>query len=226
MKAVQVIKVDENLTPQELAKQLKKPEGDTRKIVGDGMNKSNLHINTNAFNLLDLNENDSVLEVGFGNGKLIPELFKRANNITYCGLDLSATMVDEATTFNSDLVKDGTVELLEGNINQLCYRTNTFDKIVTVNTLYFWDKPEEVMQELKRVLKPNGKLVIGIRDKDLVKEMPFTKFGFTLYKGTEAVELAKSADFKSVELINKDEPEIEVNGEVYFLTGSFLVIEK
>ena len=55
MIAVQVIKVDENLTPQELAKQLKKPEGDTGKIVGDGMNKSNLHINTNAFDLLDLN---------------------------------------------------------------------------------------------------------------------------------------------------------------------------
>jgi ubiquinone/menaquinone biosynthesis C-methylase UbiE len=226
MKTQQVIKVEESLTPQELAKHLREPEGETGKVVGDGMNKSNYYINTNAFDLLELEKNESILEIGFGNGKLIPEFFKRENTIDYCGVDLSATMLEEASIFNADLVNSGTVELLQGNINQLCYADNTFDKIVTVNTLYFWDKPQEIIQELKRVLKPNGKLVIGIRDKELVKEMPFTKFGFTLYSGTEAVKLLKTGSFKSVELTTKEEPEIEFDNEKYTLVGSFIIAIK
>ena len=222
MKSQQTVNLKTTLEPQELAKHLRQPQGETGKLVGDEMNKGNYYINTNAFDRLELDENDTILEIGFGNGKLLPELLKRSTNLRYCGVDLSETMVEEATIFNQDVIKEGSVELLQGSINQLCYLDNTFDKIVTVNTLYFWDKPQEVIQELKRVLKPNGKLVIGFRDKDLVNEMPFTKSGFTLYKGNEAIDLVKTGGFHSVELITKSEPEIEFEGGKHTLIGSFI----
>tara|TARA_B100000809_G_scaffold239100_1_gene260373 strand:- start:6002 stop:6682 length:681 start_codon:yes stop_codon:yes gene_type:complete len=223
MKPQQIINLKEQLEPQDLAKHLRQPQGETGKIVADEMNKSNHYINTNAFDLLELKPNEYLLEIGFGNGKLIPELYNREKTINYCGVDLSETMVEEATDFNNELIKKGVVELLQGSINQLCYLDNTFDKIVTVNTLYFWDKPQEIIQELKRVLKPNGKLVIGIRDKELVKAMPFTKFGFALYSGNEAINLVQTGSFQSIELITKREPEIEVDGSKFSLVGSFIV---
>lgn len=226
MKNQQENTTKEPLPPEVLAKHLRQPEGETGKLVGDEMNKSNYYINTNAFDLLNLTKNDSMLEIGFGNGKLIPELFDRAPNLNYCGVDLSETMVQEASVANADLIKKGSVELMQGAINQLCYLDNFFDKIITVNTLYFWDHPEQVIQELYRVLKPKGTLIIGFRDKELVKAMPFTKFRFTLYSGEEAKSLVQTGNFQSTKLTTKEEPEIEFGDEKFILTGSFIIAQK
>ncbi len=218
--------LQEQLSPEELAKQLREPEGEKGIAVGEEMNKGNYYINVNSFGLLDLREGESVLEVGFGNGKLIPEVLKRARSVIYCGVDYSETMVDEAKRNNTAKIQLGVIELIHGTIEELYYRNETFDKIVTVNTLYFWDNPAKALYELKRVLKPGGVLVIGFRDRDLVKNMPFTKFGFTLYSGEEAIKIVKDADFGSVKLETKVEPEIEFNGQKFELTGSFIVARK
>ena len=63
----------------------------------------------------------------------------------------------------------------------------SFDKIFTVNTLYFWKEPNTFLEEIYRVLRNNGTFVLTFGHKDFMSNLPFTQYGFQLYH-TEDVE--------------------------------------
>ena len=42
---------------------------------------------------------------------------------------------------------------------------------MTVNTVYFWPQLDPVLAELRRVLRPGGRLVIGIRDPSVMRRL-------------------------------------------------------
>ena len=48
-----------------------------------------------------------MLEIGFGNGKLLPDLISVAPDILYDGIDRSELMVAQAACFNQPLVQAG-----------------------------------------------------------------------------------------------------------------------
>ena len=52
--------------------------------------------------------------------------------------------------------------------------------MITVNTLYFVPNLEHALDELARVLRESGRLVIGIGDADAMSELAFTAHGFRL----------------------------------------------
>lgn len=212
---------EQKLSPEELAKHLRQPDGEIGVAVGNEMNKGNIHINMNSFKLLNIENADTILEIGFGNGKLIENILSLGKNLRYVGIDYSQTMVEEAKMHNGNLIESGTIELHQGNIDNLPFDNNSFDKIVTVNTLYFWDDPKKTLSELKRVVKPGGRVVIGFREKNQVESLPFTNFGFTLYNNEDVLQELKKSDFQNIEIINIEEPSINFNGNTHVLTGSF-----
>ena len=91
---------DNKLSPQELAKHLRRPEGETGKAVGIQMNKGNKHICLNSYKILNAQDGERILEIGMGNGYFISDLFQMADNIKYIGLDFSPTMIEEAKNIN------------------------------------------------------------------------------------------------------------------------------
>ena len=81
------------LPAAEIAAQLARPTGETGVAVADYMNQINARLTNAAYQLLRLPPDGRVLEIGFGNGKLIGDLLGMAPDLTYAGVDVSDTML-------------------------------------------------------------------------------------------------------------------------------------
>jgi ubiquinone/menaquinone biosynthesis C-methylase UbiE len=167
------------LSPEEMAIQLRRPEGEIGIKVGEQMNIGNEHICKNTYLVSNLQENETVLEIGMGNGLFVNEYLSATSNTKYVGVDFSSLMVSESIKNNESLILSKRVTFVEASIEKLPFEDNSFDKIVTANTLYFWPMPKQNTQELLRVLKPEGQLVIGYRHKEFMDKLELANYGFS-----------------------------------------------
>lgn len=112
--------------------------------------------------LLDVGPGDKVLEIGFGPGVGIESLNERlAGDGLVVGIDPSAVMLEIASTRNAGAIKNGTVILLRGTADHVPYADETFDKACAMNSYQLWPDQSAGIGELRRVLKPGGKLVLS-----------------------------------------------------------------
>src|ERR1700749_1886637 len=97
----------ETLTPAERARQLANPEGAVGVAVADWLNENNKQANAKVVAQLSVEAGHHVLEIGFGNGRTVPIVMGQASEVRYAGIDISPTMVAEASRFNAELVAAG-----------------------------------------------------------------------------------------------------------------------
>jgi len=180
-----------------IAKQLSHPEGEYGIKTGETMNASNIGMTNAAIEVLNLRDGDNILEIGHGNGGHIADLLSKAENLKYSGADISETIIAEAKRLNQDFLTNETVNFHLTNGTDLPFADNQFEKIFTVNTIYFWDRPHHYISEIVRVLKPGGKFVLCFADKTFMENLPFTKYGFTLYEIEAVIDLLKNAGFSN-----------------------------
>ena len=146
-----------------LTAQFAHPEGLPGRFIGLIMALKNRERNSWTISLLDIQPGDQVLEIGFGPGQAIQEVTKLTPNGFIAGVDLSATMVEQASKRNSAAIRSGRVILEQGSESPLPFDTNKFDKVYAVNSMQFWSNPIGGLQEVIRVLKPDGCVVITIQ---------------------------------------------------------------
>jgi SAM-dependent methyltransferase len=188
------------LDPATLAKHLGNPEGEIGKAVTANLNKSNAGAYSAALGKLGINAGDHVIEIGFGNGREIPRVLSLSNDVTYFGLDISDTMMAEATEFNADAVRQGRVTLARGSSTAIPGEANTFDSALALNTIYFWPNPVADLQELRRVLRPDGRLVLGALAPWSAEGRPVFQHGFRFYEPSEIRDLLASARFTRISI--------------------------
>jgi ubiquinone/menaquinone biosynthesis C-methylase UbiE len=196
-----------------IAKHLQKPEGEIGKQTGVKMNAGNKLMNQASIEQLQVSPHDRVLEIGMGNGFFVKDILSIDPSISYAGCDFSDIMIVEAEKMNQEYIEKGQAQFFLTNADKLPFMDGTFNKIVTVNTIYFWKNPEEVLAEFKRVLQPNGKLIIGLRPKSQMKNYPFVKYDFNLFSKEEVAELLSKNDFDVTSILEKEEPDQEINGK-------------
>jgi ubiquinone/menaquinone biosynthesis C-methylase UbiE len=114
-------------------------------------------------------------------------------------------MVREAKEINKKYVAEGKAEFIHGDILDLPFTENKFDRIFTVNTLYFWDDVHRGLNELYRVLKPGGSILISIRSRETMEKMPFTQFGFRLFSEPEVISVFEKSQFGSCTVLHFSE---------------------
>jgi ubiquinone/menaquinone biosynthesis C-methylase UbiE len=179
----------------ELGRQLKKPSGDIGKLIGENMNIANSAIYSLIFDMINFKNNDTVLEIGFGNGKFFSRYFEINPKLKVFGIDYSDTMCDEATWINQRYIDKNQLHLICENALKTSFENNYFDKIITLNTIYFWSPLEKQLEEIIRVLKKGGELIIGFGPRSVMEKLEFTKEVFTLFEPLEVVELLKKYKF-------------------------------
>lgn len=194
---------------QELAKQLRCPDGENGIKVGEMMNFTNSNIIVKSIESLDLQNNDTVLEIGPGNGSHVKDIIT-AKEIEYHGIDISETMVTEAQKLTAKL---NNVFFHLSDSNQIDFDADTFDKIFTTNTIYFWQYPAAYTNEIKRVLKPGGILSIGFIPKSTMEKIPFAKFGFVLYDIETVSRLLESSGLSVLSAVTEKEFVTSNSGE-------------
>ncbi|WP_316816089.1 class I SAM-dependent methyltransferase [Pedobacter nyackensis] len=197
-----------------IASQLGRPEGADGILTAERMAHTNNNMTKSAVALLALAEGDIVLEIGPGNGTHLKDLMQIASDIRYYGVDISETMVLEANKVNEAIVKSGKVSFELTAADRLNFKADFFDKIFTVNTLYFWRDPEAYAREILRVLKPDGLLCLAIATKAFMEQLPFTKYNFKLYDAVAVEELLRKAGFSTVEVIAQKDLTTSYTGEL------------
>ncbi|ALM48112.1 hypothetical protein AMR72_03895 [Flavobacterium psychrophilum] len=177
---------------QDLAQQLRCPNGDNGLKVGEMMNFTNSNIISRVIDSLNLQHNDSILEIGPGNGAHVSSFINNASEGEYHGIDISELMLSEASNSNAAFKN---VFFQHTNGSDIPFEENRFNKIFTANTIYFWDEPQAFADEIARVLKTGGILSIGFIPESTMKKIPFAKYGFTLYSIPTVTKLLENAGF-------------------------------
>jgi len=102
----------------------------------------------------------TILDVGCGGGRTVEKLAGLASEGFIYGVDYAKGSVAASRARNAPLIKTGRVEIREASIAQLPFSENTFDVVTAVETHYYWPDLVKSMQEVLRVLKPGGMLMI------------------------------------------------------------------
>lgn len=200
---------------KKIAAQLRKPDGEKGIEIGELMNDANGATNRHTIAVLNPEANDSILEIGMANGHFVKNILNLDKSITYTGCDYSALMVDLASKNNKDYVREGRATFIHANADKLPFEDQTFDKIFTINTFYFWDEHVKVLQELIRVLKKDGTFVLSLTPKHLLEKSAFTKYGFAAFSKEEIMELLHANGFNSIEVTEIKEPDQELFGNIF-----------
>src|SRR5919109_1083461 len=108
---------------------------------------SNRQRNIWAVSLLDVQPTDRVLEIGFGPGIAIRELSRRATHGYVAGVDHSAVMLAQASKRNREAIRAGRVDLRLASAESLPIFDEPFDRILSVNSVMFWDDPVRRLSE-------------------------------------------------------------------------------
>ncbi len=197
---------------QHMAAQLRQPAGEAGIKIGEWMNSGNLQMNQDTLKVLNPQNGEHILEIGMGNGFFVKEILQNKALTRYSGCDLSEEMVLQAKKLNQNFVDSEQAQFIQGNAAQLPFAENSFDKIFTVNTIYFWDNEKAVLDELKRVLKPGGSLLIALRPKHQMQQYPFIKYGFNIFSKEDLSALLTENGWKLLELYENKENNLELNG--------------
>ena len=88
-----------------------------------------------------------------------------------------------------------------------------FNHAMTVNTIYFWENPLSMLEEVYRILKNGGVFGIAFAQKSFMKQLPFVEFGFQLYNTTDVKKLVSGTVFHLSDIINKTEQVTSKSGE-------------
>jgi len=195
------------LTKKFLAKHLRHPKGLIGRIIGNYMNRRNALMYKLTIDWMKIKDEDKILEIGIGNGKFIKDMIKKANSGFMAGIDISGTMIKQAQKINKNLINQSKVTIKKSDIQKIPFKNESFDKICTLNTIYFWKNPKKCFQEIYRVLKSKGYLFISLHTKERIKILGFEKHNFTLYDYDDINKLLERAKFKNIHY--KYEPYID-----------------
>lgn len=197
---------------KKFAKQLRRPHGKLANYVGEQMNLGNRDLYEFMLKKIKIENGERILEIGYGNGHFYKEIYEQSPDAEISGIDLSQTMHVEATHTNAELIKSGKLDLHHGSSDRIPYEDNIFDKVFCLNVVYFWDKPQDHLKEVLRVLKPGGTFYSGNRTKETMKQMPFTQYNFSMYDPEDWESMIKQNGFKNTSFIPHKETVEDYNG--------------
>lgn len=107
-------------------------------------------------NLLKVKDNDKILNIWCRNGEAIEFLEKSSKNIDIMNAELSANMLKLA---KNNFPDSGYVQFK--NFCKLPFNNKKFDKVLSLETLEHCPDPQGFLNELYRVTKPGGRLVLS-----------------------------------------------------------------
>jgi len=111
---------------------------------------------TLALDFLNGRHFDSILEIGFGSGVLLPELSKRSNHLF--GIDIHDSIAKVIEMSRNENIN---TMLTRGDILQLPYKDESFDCVISIATMEHIKDLSLAVFEIRRILKKNGVAVLG-----------------------------------------------------------------
>ena len=143
-----------------------------------------------------------VLDVGCGTGELLRRLRAKYPDAMLAGLDPVAEMLEVAGDKLS-----GREDLRIGYADSLPWTASSFDIVVSCNMFHYITHPVQALQEMARVLRPGGTLVLTDWCDDYLAcrvcnyYLRLTNRAFyKTYREAECLALLRAAGFRNVKL--------------------------
>jgi len=157
-----------------LGAQTRKPSGLAGRLLGHSMAWGHKALTRWAMASMGIQSKDHVLDIGCGSGMAVKLIARTA--------------------------VDGFVAIRHGSVSALPYENDSFDKVIAVETFYFWPNPIADLKEVRRVLKPGGLVALAMEgSKDSSNPQKHIalseRMGFPLYSGAEIEDMLIAAGF-------------------------------
>lgn len=170
------------------------------------MNENHKDISEFAFECIDVNIDDKILDIGCGGGVNI-EKFLKLTNGNVDGLDYSEVSVAESIKRNKKAVDEKRCEVIRADVSNMPVEDESYDLVSAFETIYFWPDIENTFREVLRIIKPNGQFMIaqgtdGNHPDD--EKWLNTVEGMNLYTAPELEKYLLNAGFSGVEIFKKE----------------------
>ena len=187
----------------------RRPEGAAGAKMLDRMNESHCAMTGWALDFLDIRPGDRLLDIGCGGGMTLNRIAGRITEGHLDGIDYSEVSVRKSSDLNREWIEQGRMTISEGSVEALPFADETFDKIITVESFYFWPDPGENLKEVRRVLKKNGHFLLvaetydnpAMSDRERENVAMYHLFNPTKEKFEELFE---KAGFKNIQIHTKN----------------------
>lgn len=183
-----------------MAAQLRRPSGLIGRHMVQWMNQVNLRMNLRSVRSAHIAPNDRVIEIGFGGGDALGLMAQRAYRGYVVGVELSKDALLHTAQRYAQLVDEGRLRLIGGDLRRLPFTGACFDVAVSVNTIYFVRDHAAWLGQVYRLLRPGGRFVVSFRPPWDMRRLRFTRYGFDLPDPQTISQLCAEAGFDRITL--------------------------
>lgn len=113
-----------------------------------------------AIKHLEIAPRDRVLDVGTGTGQILPWIINEMESGELIGTDISESMIKRARDRVEETQENLEVKVLYDDIEESKFPNDHFDKIISTFTLTTIPDFESAVKECRRILKPEGKMIV------------------------------------------------------------------
>ncbi len=186
---------------------------------GEEMEKHHISITEQTIRLMDLRPGERVLDLGCGAGwatrilaRLVADGPQGFGQVV--GLDVSDEMVRRARSASREFEN---IMYIWGSAQEITWQENFFDKVLSVESFYYYSDQDRALAELFRVLAPRGRLYVLI---NLYRDNAYSlrwvdelKIPVQVRSEAEYVEMLRAHAFENVEA--RRIPDLTPTPEVY-----------
>ena len=189
-----------------LGDQYRCPTGQRGRLVAAMMNRQHEKLTLWGLTKTIIGSDFVVLDVGCGGGKTVSKLAMLAPKGKVFGIDYSAEMVKFSNKIYEVLIAQNRVEIIEGSVEKMSFKDDFFDLVTAFETYYFWTNLSNALKEIKRVIKPGGKLLFvnelmyGVTPKKVIEETHVRLFSLD-----EIHNVMQSVGFVGIQVFTKAE---------------------
>lgn len=154
--------MEKTTSDKELIVNARKPEGELGDQLLERMNRSHEEMAQWVCSHLDIEADDSILDIGCGGGvnvRRFAEMISDEGEVV--GIDYSEVSVEKTSKLNREFIEEGKVEVVEGSVSEMPFDDGTFDLVTGFETIYFWPDFINDLKEVCRVLKKDGVVCFG-----------------------------------------------------------------
>lgn len=160
-----------------------------------------------------IQENQTLLDVGYGYGDQDIFIAKKIPHVTIHGLNIIDNQVKKAQEKIIENKLSDRIFLKKGDATSLEYNDNTFNTIIAIESAFQFNTREKFFEEAYRTLKKNGILCLAdclpnAKTKNSDLEIRSERVGIPIknqYGITTYIEILKKIGFNSIEYIDISE---------------------
>lgn len=182
------------------ARQFRRPSGPLGHFAARFMEKNNQDYFAHACDLLDVQNDDAILEIGCGAGYAIEMILKKNGRCSVDAIDFSPFMLKKAAKRNQSEVGEGRIRFFKGDFGDFDFGKSVYSKIFAINVIYFWNDLDAQFSKIFTLLKKEGRVVLFMSSPERLKNISFAVDEVFNKHTIDQVETALSkAGFKKVD---------------------------